>query len=154
MVNGWEHPQITRVLATGEVAGQKVWTCWEEDTLYEERKERQLFMPPAPRVSEDPCRGCWRERLCDTGCERWRGYYLGRQSKINAYARAAYRGKERPGKDVFAYSHPDLVRQYEKTHPCRGCHLEKGCVMPCGRYLHWYDCRMALARKRSTLPVQ
>ena len=70
---------------------------------------------------------------------------------VYAYAEAACRGQKQPGRDVFAYSHPDLVRQYEKTHPCRGCPLETGCASPCGRYLHWYDLRMELARKRGRI---
>ena len=147
MINMQEHPQIARVLATGSPYPRQIWESFDEDAAFEERRERMLF----PEKNGRPCDGCWRQAVCDSGCELWEREYLRRQRSINAYARVAHRGQEKPGRDVFAYSHPDLVRRYEKTHPCRGCALRKGCKLPCGRYLHWYDCRMELARKRAVL---
>lgn len=147
MNNLLEHPDIARVLATGSPQPQRVWERFDEDAVYEERRERMLF----PGKDGSPCDSCWRQSVCDNGCDVWESYYLQRQKRINAYARAAYRGQEKKGRDVFAYSHPDLVRRYEKTYPCDGCGLRKGCKMPCGRYIHWYDLRMELARKRAVL---
>ena len=162
MVNIQEHPGIARVLATGSPYPRRVRENVDEDALYEERRERMLF----PDKGGSPCDSCWRQSVCDNGCELWEREYLRRQKQINAYAKALWHGTapsqakikdfcQLPQRgsqgDVFAYSHPDLVRRYEKTHPCHGCGLEKGCKMPCGRYLHWYDCRMELARKRAVL---
>ena len=139
-----EHPQITRALATGYPKLRRDWGYPNEDAIYEQRRERVLFS----EKGGSPCESCWRQRSCETGCELWRGYYIQQQKKINAYARAAWQGSRESRDDVFAYSHPDLVRRYEKTHPCGGCRLRKGCDVPCGRYIHWYDFRMAQAGKR------
>ena len=147
MNNHLEHPGISRVLATGSPYLQKGWGGVDEDAIYEERRERMLF----PAKGGSPCDACWRQQVCDNGCDLWERDYLMRQRKINAYAKAAYQGQRKPGRDVFAYSHPDMVRRYEKTYPCEGCGLRKGCKMPCGRYIHWYDLRMELARKRAVL---
>ena len=144
MVNFGEHPAVARVLATGYPMTRQQHRSYDEDAVFEERREGLLF--PDPQGS--PCEGCWRQSICDNGCDRWEREYLRRQKKINAFARAVYRGRQKPGRDVFAYSHPDLVRRYEKTHPCGDCLLKKGCAVPCGRYLHWYDLRLELARKR------
>lgn len=142
-----EHPGVARVLATGYPYPQSRRQLVDEDAIYEQRRERVLF----PGKDGSPCDSCWRQSVCDNGCDLWEQAYLRRQKRINAYAEAACRGRKQPGRDVFAYSHPDLVRQYEKTHPCRGCPLETGCASPCGRYLHWYDLRMELARKRGRI---
>ena len=155
MISIHEHPEIARVLTTGSPYPRRGWGESDEDAIYQERRERMLF----PAQDESPCDSCWRQPVCDNGCDLWERAYLRRQSKINAYAKAVWRGtvppqsknKEFCQRDVFAYSHPDLVRRYEKSHPCRDCSLEKGCATPCGRYLHWYDLRMELARKRGQL---
>ena len=147
MVDLQEHPGIARVLATGSPYPRRGWDRVDEDAIYEERREKMLF----PDKGGSPCDSCWRQSVCENGCDLWEREYLRRQRSINAYARAAYRTQGEPGRDVFAYSHPDLVRRYEKTHPCRDCGLRKGCNTPCGRYLHWYDLRLELARKRAVL---
>ena len=147
MNNHLEHPGISRVLATGSPYPRQVWSGVDEDAIYEERLERALFR----EKDSSPCDACWRQQVCENGCDLWEGYYLQRQKKINAYGKAVWRGQEKQGRDVFAYSHPDMVRRYEKTHPCNGCALRKGCDRPCGRYIHWYDMRMELARKRAVL---
>lgn len=139
-----EHPGVARVLATGRPGAPWNDKKLDEDAVFVARRERMLF----PEKGGSPCESCWRMAVCENGCDLWRSYYLQRQRAINAYARAAYRGKKESGRDVFAYSHPDLVRRYEKTHPCGGCGLKPGCNVPCSRYIHWYDFRMAQARKR------
>ena len=116
----------------------------DADAIYEERRQKQLF----PQKEESPCESCWRQNICDNGCDRWEQVYLQRQKRINAYAKAVWKGDRHSGGDVFAYSHPDLVRRYEKTHPCGGCRLRRSCDVPCGRYIQWYDFRMAQAAKR------
>lgn len=149
MNNRLEHPGISRVLATGSPYPRQIWKNVDEDAIYEARRERMLF----PEKGGSPCDSCWRQSVCENGCDLWESHYLQRQRKINAYAKAAWRGttqRESQG-EVFAYSHPDMVRRYEKTHPCHGCGLRKGCDIPCGRYIHWYDLRMELARKRAVL---
>lgn len=148
MNNLQEHPCVARAMRTGEPFFQRHWEAPDGDESYQQRREQELFRPQPQASADSPCDGCWRAEYCETGCESWRGYYLQRQQRINAYARAVYRGREKKEKAVFAYSHPDLVRRYEKMHPCDGCRLKKGCSIPCGRYLHWYDLRMELARKR------
>lgn len=147
MNNLIEHPGIARVLATGyPYAPKRSWARKDWDAPYEQRREKLLF----PGQDGSPCESCWRQQDCQEGCQLWREAYLSRQKRINAYGKAAWRGeKSRENADVFTYSHPDHVRRYAKTHPCRGCAFEISCVTPCGRYLHWYDLRMELARKRS-----
>ena len=145
MNNILEHPEISRVLATGYSRPRQNWGNPDADAIYEERRQKQLF----PQKEESPCESCWRQNICDNGCERWEQVYLQRQKRINNYAKALWKGQSRNREDVFAYSHPDLVRRYEKTHPCGGCRLRKECRVPCGRYIHWYDLRMEQARKRS-----
>lgn len=147
MDNLQEHPWVERVLRTGEPFPERVWEGPDEDEIYQQRREQELFRQRVEALQSSPCDGCWRAEYCDNGCESWRGYYLHRQKAINGYAKALWRGTACQ-RDVFAYSHPDLVRRYEKTHPCGGCRLRKGCKTPCGRYIHWYDLRMELARKR------
>lgn len=139
-----EHPGVARVLATGRVSVPRNFEKYDEDAAFVARRERLLF----PEKGGSPCESCWRVAVCDNGCDLWRSYYLQRQKRINAYAKAAWQGREKKGRDVFMYSHPDLVRRYEKTHPCGGCRLRTGCEIPCGRYLHWYDLRLELAKKR------
>lgn len=140
-----EHPLVSRTLATGSPAPRWQPRFWDADAAYEQRREAILFS----REQKDPCEGCWRQQVCQEGCELWRSRYLQRQKGIVAYGEKLRRDRPPQRQDVFAYSHPDLVRRYEKTHPCAGCLLEKGCQDPCARYLHWYDLRMALARHRA-----
>ena len=138
---------MARILATGAWDFRQVRPGLEEDRMYEEHKERKLFLPA---VTVNPCNDCWREAVCDAGCEAWHGYYLHRQRRINSFAKRLYRGGAvSPAREVFAYSHPDAVRRYLRVSPCAGCPLEENCGCPCGRYLHWYDARMALARFRA-----
>ena len=144
MVKLGEHPAVARTLATGYPIVRQPRKDYDEDAAFQERRERMLF----PDKAGSPCDSCWRQNVCDNGCDRWEREYLRRQKKINAYGKSAWRLGQKPGRDVFAYSHPDLVRRYEKTHPCQGCAFDVRCETPCGRYLHWYDLRMELARKR------
>ena len=143
MIHNQEHPDIARVLATGEVTCRKRRSLVDEDAVYEERREQTLT---------DPCPKCRLRKRCDRGCDRWRGYYLQQQDRIVAYGKALAGGwrptekERREEKEVFAYSHPEAVRRFLRKHPCEGCLLEKGCKEPCSRYLHWYDCRMDFAR--------
>ena len=148
MVDLLEHPGVERVLRTGELFPERVWEGPDEDAAFLERREAELFRQQVAAGTVSPCEGCWREEWCDQGCESWRSYYLRRQRRINAYGKAAYRQEAAGRENVFTYSHPDMVRRYLKTHPCRGCALEKGCDIPCGRYLHWYDSRMAWIRQK------
>ena len=141
-----EHPEIARVLATGEVARRQRIMAADEDRAYEERRERELL------ENTDPCLQCRRRKRCDNGCQSWQTYYLHRQGKITDFAQKLWRGEvscpveRREERDVFAYSHPELVRRYIRKHPCEGCLLKPGCKTPCSRYLHWYDARMEVAR--------
>ena len=146
MVEITEHPLVERVLRTGSPVWGSVQRFPDGDEAYRERRELALFPLLSAGNGGDPCAGCIREGRCGEGCEDWRGYYLHRQRRINAYARRQYR---KGGKaEKFAYSHPDAVRRYLAAHPCGDCPLEPGCDIPCGRYLHWYDARMAMARVR------
>jgi len=169
MVKIQEHPEIARVLATGEVAQVRIFGETGEDRMYEEQKEKELFSQPEEAVEKNPCADCWREAVCDNGCESWRSYYVRRQRRIQAAAKLLRQGgtpaqskskvicrRERQGgreREVFAYSHPDHVRRYLGKSPCVGCPLAEGCGIPCGRYLHWYDARMAWARARVELAI-
>lgn len=149
MDNLQEHPWVERALRTGEPFPERVWEAPDEDEIYQQRKEQALFRQQVHTFQVSPCDGCWRAEYCEDGCESWRGYYLHRQRQINAYAAQAYRGGKKEPQVVFAYSHPDLVRRYAREHPCRDCPLEKGCDIPCARYLHWYDLRLEMVRAAS-----
>jgi hypothetical protein len=101
---------------------------------------------PSPcDTCESPCGG-------GSGCEKWKIRYRYRQKQINAFAKKILRPEMRIRKQkVFAYDHPDDVRRYLRTNPCKGCQLEADCDIPCLVYLHWYDDHMAIARKRAGL---
>lgn len=101
-----------------------------------------------------PCEKCTRSS-CNRGgigCPEWRERYLHRQSMINAYARKAFSGNTGSGEaenaSCFCYSHPDDVRRYLRTSPCRGCGFEANCDTPCGAYLQWWDARMGWVRRK------
>lgn len=93
----------------------------------------------------DDCAKCTRPQ----GCEAWRVRYRYFQKQINACARKlCERPVPQPSADCFTYDHPDDVRRYLRSHPCKTCHLEPTCDTPCDYYLHWYDARIQYARKR------
>lgn len=94
-----------------------------------------------------PCDSCEKNNTRCIGCEDWKIRYRYRQKQINAFAKKLFSRGEK-GRESFCYSHPDQVRRYVGTHPCKGCGLEKDCDTPCGRYLHWYDLRVEIARKK------
>jgi len=96
-----------------------------------------------------PCDTC--QNPCDggDGCEKWRIRYRYRQKQINAFAKQILRPVLQFRKpNGFAYDHPDDVRRYLRSNPCSGCQLEATCDQPCLVYLHWYDARMSIARKK------
>ena len=101
-----------------------------------------------------PCDSCT-DRKCEVysgaylHCHAWLTRYRYRQKQINAFANKPPQLKATPQRThCFAYDHPDDVRRYLRSHPCKSCHLEPTCDTPCDYYLHWYDARIQYARKR------
>ena len=96
----------------------------------------------------DKCEKC----TSPQGCEAWLIRYRYRQKQINACARKLFEQPSPPPPvKYFTYSHPDDVRRFLRTHPCKGCPLEPTCDTPCGLYLHWYNARIELARRRAKI---
>ena len=96
-----------------------------------------------------PCDKCDRAANCGLGygCTDWQIRYRYRQHQINAYAKRA--AEPRSGREnKFTYQHPDEIRRYLANSPCRGCKVEKTCNVPCPDYLHWYNARMRVIRKK------
>ncbi len=99
-----------------------------------------------------PCEKCT-STSCNrggTGCPEWRKRYRYRQKQINAYAKRAFDNRREPPADKdthFCYAHPNDVRRYLYTSPCKGCGLANNCDTPCGAYLEWYDTRMEVFRR-------
>lgn len=95
-----------------------------------------------------PCEKCDKEYGCD-GCEAWEIRYRYRQKQINAYAaQVAQPVIVKQPENKFCYEHPDIVRQYLKKHPCEDCVRQSWCNIPCQVYLHWYNARMEIVRKK------
>lgn len=104
-----------------------------------------------------PCDRCV-SRICDENgssfrsCAAWLTRYRYRQKQINAFAKKLQKPTAAvPNSKVFTYSHPDDVRRYLITHPCIGCPAGSICDAPCPLYLHWYNDRIKLARKKAGL---
>lgn len=95
-----------------------------------------------------PCNACEKAKRCYVPCDKWMIRYRYRQKQINSFSKKLFKSGTTQTKEQFTYSHPDRVRDYLRTHPCKGCRLESTCDTPCGRYLHWYDLRMEMARKK------
>ena len=98
----------------------------------------------------NPCDICQKGNICTMryGCEEWRIRYLYRQKQINAYSRKLMRPKTTEYRKVFAYEHPDIIRKYLEHSPCEGCKEVEVCDTPCPAYLHWWNARMEIARRR------
>lgn len=95
-----------------------------------------------------PCEKCDKEYGCG-GCEAWEIRYRYRQKQINAYAEKLSQAvTAKLPENKFCYEHPDHVRQWLKDSPCKGCKAEDFCNRPCKIYLHWYDARMEIVRKK------
>ena len=93
-----------------------------------------------------PCDSCANPCTGGYGCTDWLIRYRYRQKQINAYAVRLYRSQPKTTK--FVYEHPDTVRRYLQTGPCPGCKAEAVCDTPCPAYIHWYDMRMAVAKRK------
>ena len=102
----------------------------------------------------NPCLSCDKE-YCKNGkgqnykaCAEWLTWFRWWWKRFRSVLATAPQKRSPLSKDKFYYSHPDQVRRYAGTHPCKGCRLENDCDTPCGRYLHWYDLRVEIARKK------
>lgn len=104
-----------------------------------------------------PCDSCT-DRKCEAysgaylHCQAWLTRYRYRQKQINAFANKPPQMKMPAERThCFTYDHPDDVRRFLRSHPCKGCPLEPTCDTPCGLYLHWYNARIELARRRAKI---
>ena len=79
---------------------------------------------------------------------QWELDCLQRQFKINAYARRMYTPRLRQVDKILVY-HPDEHRRYLRQSPCMGCCAQNFCDRPCEVYLHWYNARMEMVRRRA-----
>ncbi len=96
-----------------------------------------------------PCLTCDSQH-CNSGglkCNDWVKYFLTHWKQIQLKVLKLYHPDPKP-ESKFFFAHPDEVRRYLTTHPCKGCLVENICDTPCPKYLRWWDARMECARKK------
>lgn len=95
-----------------------------------------------------PCKTCQKEHCNGLTCSDWLVRYRYRQKQINIKALQIARGETPIKTDVWVYMHPDEYRRYLEANPCEGCFAAELCVVPCQRYLLWYDAHRERTRRR------
>lgn len=93
----------------------------------------------------DTCLKCTSSR--GYGCAAWRMRFYTIWKQFNTYQVRKYKKIERKS-TKFCYEHPDIVRNYLKNGPCKGCEFEVLCDVPCSAYWHWWDAKMAALKER------
>lgn len=97
-----------------------------------------------------PCLKCEREACKKNGsqfreCREWLTWFRWWWKRFRTYS---WDEVQRKG-DKLHYAHPDEIRRVLQRNPCEGCRAERGCEIPCRRYLAWYDARMEIVRKKA-----
>lgn len=93
-----------------------------------------------------PCDSCT-ECTGTRGCDAWKMRFRTIWKQFNSYQIRQYK-KQQTKNTKFCYEHPDIVRNYLKNGPCKGCEFEVLCDVPCAAYYHWWDAKMAVLKER------
>ena len=97
-----------------------------------------------------PCLTCTRvpnPRNCENKqCRLWQRWFLARWNLIHTWPRAVMDREDfRPGGVAVGgslYAHPDEVRRYLATDPCKGCLCPRDlCATPCRRKVTWLEAK-------------
>ena len=93
----------------------------------------------------DTCQKC--TATPGKGCDKWKMRFRVIWKQFNSYQIRQYK-KQQTKNTKFCYEHPDIVRNYLKNGPCKGCEFEVLCDVPCSAYWHWWDAKMAALKER------
>lgn len=104
------------------------------------RRKRGAVDMKGQGKNPSPCLTCTRvpnPRNCENKqCKLWQRWFLARWALIHTWPRAVMDREDfRPGGVTVGgntYSHPDAVRRYLATDPCKGCLCPRDlCTTPC-----------------------
>lgn len=101
-----------------------------------------MFDYPNPcDTCEEKCSNCYH-------CQRWRMRFLTVWKQFNSYQIRQFKRQRVKKTNSFTYEHPDLVKKYLQTSPCKNCEYEADCDTPCTGYYAWLDARMFALRAK------
>lgn len=98
-----------------------------------------------------PCEKCTvtNKETCNyKKCGLWVRRYWYKQKQINAFAKKLA-GHQTVKHTHWTYMHPDELRRYIASDPCKGCLVADWCDDPCPKYLHHFAMKMEYIRKRA-----
>ena len=114
------------------------------------RERRAVDMKKVQGRNPSPCLTCTRvpnPRNCENKqCKLWQRWFLARWNLIHTWPRAVMDREDfRPGGVAVGgslYAHPDAVRRYLATDPCKGCLCPRDlCATPCRRKVTWLEAK-------------